>query len=417
MRRLLSIACATALAATATFTATTTSASAAVEPWTYSGSSGATKINALGTTISSGTTAASSLSGTEVPNSAATGVAGVKVGTLAVVGAITGGQSVSRTLGGVKLTSVSSIAKVSLLNGAIKADALETTSYAQSSILGLAGDTATKLVHLTIGGQLIPVDVGTNTKISIPGIADVVINERHNVSGPGSVLSYGAALHVTLLKANSGAPAGAEIVVNPTSAQLFPTPDSNAAPLAGDAYSLYAEAHVGSSVKVLSQPTGKASLPQGGTNGFPYTTAVASAKIPKVLTLGALENTVNGTTIPGAADATAESEIAKVNLLNGLIKADAIDVVAHVRTSPLDNVSEARLNLVHLVIAGKKIPIDVKPNTVINIAGIAKVYLNQQVTTPGAAGIIGLRVVLSTAKFGLPIGADIQVAAAGVKIG
>jgi len=75
------------------------------------------------------------------------------------------------------------------------------------------------------------------------------------------------------------------------------------------------------------------------------------------------------------------------------------------------------MNLVNLVIAGQHIPVNVAPNTLINIAGIAKIYINQQVVQHDRVGIIGLRVILSTAKYGLPIGADVQVAVATATIG
>jgi hypothetical protein len=416
MRRTISLFCAAALAATG-LSAVASPASAALNPWTYAAYSGATQINALGTTIQSGLTAQSSLTGSEVPNSAQTQVASVHVGTLANVGVITSGQEATATLGGTKITSTVEIAGLDLLNGAIKADAIESSSTASASLLGLSGDTATKFVHLTIGGHLIPIDVGKNTRITIPGVADVVLNETKVDIGPGTVRTYGAALHVTLLKANSGAPAGAEIWVNPTLAMLMPTPDSDAAPVFGSAYSTYVAAAVGNNVKVLSQPTGVVSVPIGGTNGVKYTASLASVKLQNVLTVGALQNSVTASTVPGFADVATESEIAKVNLLNGLITADAIDVNAHVRNSAADNVSETRMNLVHLVIAGKPYPVNVAPNTEINIAGIARIFINQRVVTPNAAAIIGLRVVLSTAKYGLPIGADIQVAVASARIG
>lgn len=417
MRRISAYLGVGALALATGLTAASAPATAAPNPWSYVGFAGATQINALGTTIQSGVTAQSSLTGSELPNSAETQVASVHVGTLANVGAITSGEQASATLGGAKITSTAEIAHLNLLNGAITADAIESSSTASADVLGLHGDTATKLVHLTIGGQLIPIDVGKNTRITIPGIADVVLNESNVVYGPGTVRTAGAAIHVTLLKANSGAPAGAEIWVNPTLAMLFPTPQTDAQPVGGGAYSTFIGAAVGDNVKVLSQPTGQVSVPIGGTNGFPYTASAASVKIPNVLTVGALQNTVNALTVPGFADVRTESEIAKVNLLNGLIRADAIDVVAHTRDSLPDSVNEAKMNLVNLVIAGQHIPINVAPNTLVNIAGIAKIYINQQVVHHDHVGIIGLRVILSTAKYGLPIGADIQVAVATATIG
>ena len=38
--------------------------------------------------------------------------------------------------------------------------------------------------------------------------------------------------------------------------------------------------------------------------------------------------------------------------------------------------------------------------------------MNQQLTKPNYSAVVGLRVTLSTKKYGLPVGADIQVAVA-----
>ncbi|MCW2784310.1 MAG: hypothetical protein JWP74_827 [Marmoricola sp.] len=413
MRRLVSVLSATALVATATLAAAGP-VTADTQVWTYSGTSGGTQINALGTTISSGLTAASNLSDTVVPNSHQSGVAGVHVAGLLDVGAVTTGQQAVADGDGVKITSGAKIAGINLLNGAIKVDAIDSTSFASANSTGLDGGTSTTFVKLTIGGKAYPVNIPANTHITIPGLADIVLNESHvDKSIPGKTIrTIGNAVHITLLKAQGNAPAGAEIKLNPTQALVVPTGKSDALPVGGFAYGTYIGVGVGDQVRVLAQPTGMVSLPSSGTKGTPYTNTIAGVNIPKVAVIGAVSTTVNGKTIPGFADVSTGSEIAKVNLLGGLIKADAIDVTTHVRQDAGENIAEANTNFVHLVIAGKKIPIDVKPNTQIYLFGVGQVYINQQLTQPGYAAVVGLRIILSTAKFGLPAGADIQVSVA-----
>ncbi|MCW2783627.1 MAG: hypothetical protein JWP74_144 [Marmoricola sp.] len=418
VRRTIALLSAAALTATAALAATVTPAVAAPSDWTYSGASGATQINALGTAISSGLTAASDLAGSDVPASHVTAVAAVKVPNLATVGAITSGQAAEADGDGTKITSSVDIANINLLNGVIKADAIHTTSVASANSTGVDGSTATTFVHLTIGGALIPVDVGPNTKITVPGIATVVLNETSTAKfvPDASVRTQGMALHVTLLKARAGAPAGAEIKLNPTVAAIVPSASSTALQVGGFAYGLFAGANVGSAVKVFVQPTGVLSVPPSGTNGLTATSNVAAVKLPNLATLGVVTNSINALTIPGFSEVTDRSETAKVNLLNGLITADAIQVSAHVlKTGPFDS-HDATTNFVNLTIAGKKIPINVAPNTTINVLGIAKIIINQQVTASGYSQVIGLRIILSTAKFGLPIGADVQVAVANASI-
>ncbi|MCZ4499536.1 MAG: hypothetical protein JWQ74_2089 [Marmoricola sp.] len=415
MRRLVSALSATALVVTAGIAAAAGPANAAdPQVWTYAGSSGGTQINALGTTISSGQTAASNLADTKVPNATGVQVASVKVPGLLDVGAVTSGQQAEASDDGVKITSGVKIAGINLLNGAIKADAIESTSFASASSAGLDGGTSTTFLRLTIGGKAYPLNIPANTKVTIPGLVSIVINEtKVDKSIPGkTVRTQGTALHLTLLKASGGAPAGAEIKLNPTQALVVPTGKSDALPIGGFAYGTFAGIGAGSQVKVLVQPTGMVMLPSTGTNDQPYTNEIVGVNVPKIATVGAIQTSVNGRTIVGYADVSTGARLAKINLLGGLIKADAVDVTTHVRKAGAENVAEARTNFVNLVIAGKKIPINVKPNTQLYILGVGQVYINQQLTQPGYAAVVGLRITLSTKRFGLPVGADIQVAVA-----
>ena len=70
-------------------------------------------------------------------------------------------------------------------------------------------------------------------------------------------------------------------------------------------------------------------------------------------------------------DVETTSEIAGVNLLNGLIKADAINVDAHVQ-GPAGGpyVVTGTSSLVNLVIDGNKIPINAAPNTQIAVGNL-----------------------------------------------
>ncbi len=419
MRRLVSLVSATVLAATATIAASAAPVSAVPQVWTYSGTSGGTQINALGTTISSGLTAASNMADTVVPNQTQVQVASVSVPGLINVGAVTSGQKAEAFGDGVKITSAVKILGINLLNGAIKVDAVESTSFAtakNATEFGaeLDGGTSTTFARLTIAGKAYPINVPANTKVTIPGLAEIVLNEsKVDKSVPGkTVRTIGTAIHITLLKQQGGAPPGAEIKLNPTQALVVPTGESDALPVGGFAYGTFIGIGAGDQVKVLAQPTGMVSLPSVGTNGQPYKNEIAGVNIPEVATIGAVQTSVNGTTIPGYADVETGAQLAKVNLLNGLIKADAVGVTSHVRKAGTVNVHEASMNFVNLVIGGKRIPSNVAPNTQIYLFGVGHVYINQQLTQPGYAAIAGLRVILSTKKFGLPAGADIQVAVA-----
>jgi hypothetical protein len=410
---------AAALATTAAFVAGAVPASAAASDWTYVGAAGGTQINALGTTISSGLTASSNLAGNTYPATRGTAVAAVSVPNLVKVGAVTSGEVAEEIPGGVQIASTAETAGVNLLNGVIKADALKTTAIA-TVVDGVAyGDASTKLVHLTLGNALIPIDVAPNTKIVIPGIASVVINERkvEYYANDAVVRARGAALHVTLLKAQGGAPAGAEIYVDPVMALFVPSLPTDAEVVGGTAYGLFAGVGVAPNIKVIVQPTGALNVPPYGTGNVPVTNNVAGVNVTNIAKIGAVTTSMKAVSIPGYAEVTTGAELAKVNLLNGLITADAIQVTSHTLHAGVIQESDAKLNFVHLTIAGKPIAINLAKNTVINVLGIAKIYLNEQILTSHSSYIGALRIVLSTAKYGLPIGAIVEVSVANSWIG
>ena len=71
-----------------------------------------------------------------------------------------------------------------------------------------------------------------------------------------------------------------------------------------------------------------------------------------------------------------------------------------------------------LVIAGQAIPINVSPNTAIDVAGLGRVELNKQGVSESQKinRIDGLRITLNTAQAGLPVGAVIEFAIAATQM-
>jgi len=413
VRRFIALVSAAALTATAALAAIALPAQAVQGDYTYVGAAGGTQVNALGTTITSGITASSNLAGSEYPAVKATSVAAASVPNVLKVGAVSSGEVATQIPGGYEIASRAQIAAVNLLNGLITADALDTTATARVIDGVGGGGVITKLVHLTVGGALIPVDVAPNTTINLGSLAKVVINESVRDPLPfNQVRVHGSALHVTLLKPSNGMPAGAEIWVNPTMAMLVPTVHTDAKIVGGYSFGVTATAVVGSSVKVLVQPAGELDVPPYGTGGATFTNNVAGVKVPNVATVGAVTTTMNALATPTLADVTTTSEIAKVNLLNGLITADAIQVRSHQFRGGEFSENTARLNFVHLTIGGKPIAINLAKNSTINLLGIAKIVLNAQDFTANGNTIDALRITLLKPYGSLPIGAVIRVAAA-----
>lgn len=400
-------------------------AAQAVGPtFTHGGYAGGTKVTAVGLTVDSDLTAESQVTGIgDVTQTNQT--AGVTINGLVSVGAITTDVTGSNFGDGSKIVSHAHTAGISLLGGAIQATAVDTTGMASgSSTSAPTAGSQTTILGLTIAGKTYPTNLPANTNITIPGVASVVVNYSASAADANGAATIGGGLVVTLLQSRSGAAAGAKIVVDPVFASV--TKSSAAvpgAPIGGGAYGSYVHATVNNVAKVESYPTAVNNLPSFGTNGTTISNSTAKVFLSGVLNLGAVATNGSGIQSAALSDAAENASITKLSLFSGLITADAVGTSAHVRLaggSTGTRTNEGSTTFVNLKIAGKSIPINVAPNTMINVANLGTVTLNEQLAGNNSRGIvervIGIHIVLNTARAGLPIGANVEIATSVVAI-
>ena len=96
----------------------------------------------------------------------------------------------------------------------------------------MSSQSTTAFEKLVISGRAIPVDVERNKTVTIPGVAQVVLNGSMTTRKAGGTYTTGFDLGVTLLQPRGGAPAGSRIVLNPTFAATLP-PNPYKAPQTG----------------------------------------------------------------------------------------------------------------------------------------------------------------------------------------
>jgi len=381
----------------------------------YAAYSGGTLVRALGTTISSDLTAQSSISGNQVPNSATNRVADVHASTLANVGAVeTSVKAEAFGTDGLKTTSHAQTARVNLLDGLITADAVETTTVVTGQLgQPLTSEAVTKYVNLKIVGITLPVNIPKNYKVSIPGIATVVINASYSQALDGGILTHtGYGLGIWLLNPYQGAPTGSTIILNPTFTGMSPPVPVTQPTVGGYAYGTQVLASVGSDIKGQVGKTATVGVPPGSSGGKTATNTTATVNVPGVINLGAVTSTSTSFAEPGFAEVTTTNEIAGLNLFSGLITADALKVVS---TSKKENgvlTRSMKLTFVNLVVAGQPIDINVSPNTTINVAGLGKVVINDQLKTINANRVRGIYIKLLEPNGGLETGAEVEVAVA-----
>ncbi len=389
--------------------------------WNYSANTGATYIKALGGVVSSDLTAQTAVNGGPA-RSSSNSTAAVNVGGLLSVGAAETKTSATKDASGTKIHSYARVAGVNLLNGLIKIDAVETNVTTTGKPDGTSSATGnTRLAGIKILGVNLPLDIPKNYGVNIPGVAAISLNFTAHAGDKELAATRGWALAVQLLKPRDGFDTGTTIVLNPVNQFLQEaTPAANAPRLGGFAYSSRISANVGNQISVVSDPTAFIGTPFNGSDGKVLRNTTATLNIPGVATLGTLTSTSTSKrdSATGNAEITNTNRTVGLNLLGGLVKADAIDVTASAKLVDGNWTQSMKMTTVNLVIAGQSIPINVAPNTAIDIAGLGKVELNKQGTLPNQKinRIDGLRITLDTARAGLPVGAVIEFAIAGTQM-
>ena len=380
----------------------------------FAGFAGGSQVTALGTTISSDLTGRSEVTGFVLPEHDTNRIAGATVAkTLVKLGAINTWAHATKYGEGAKVVTGGRTADVSLLNGLITADAVETNAVATKTPDGMTSKAATTYLGLTIAGKHYPATVKQNMAISIPGIATVVLNGKMVTKHKGTIIVRGFGAYVTLLKPQGKAPAGATILLNPTMSAAAPQKPGKGPQLGGFGFGTYVNADADPVAKAEVGRTAALAMPLTGTGGVVWRNTTASVKVTGVLDVSAITTETAGTSIDGVGKVWMTNRIGEVNAFNGLIKAEALKVRAAARLRADGTVRKRQwTKFVHLTIAGKVIPIDVSRNTKINVANLGTVTINKQVRTRYATGVIGVEVVLSRERNGLPVGAIIQLAAA-----
>lgn len=222
--------------------------------------------------------------------------------------------------------------------------------------------------------------VAPNFGLTVPGVAEVVLHGSQTVGSPsfGAVGQASEAIKIELLGGVTSTRVG-EVY-----SSLYGETDQTW---------MFGEGQ-GLTVRALDDalrvgPLVTAQLPCYG-NGGVTSSVLGVGGLPASLgTVGAVESTATGTRSGASSDATTTSRVAGVNLLEGVVTADAVGSTSHVSTTDgAQTVSKAGSGseLVNLVVAGVPVDVNTPKNTVINLpAGLGYVVVNAQ--TEFAAGI------------------------------
>lgn len=333
----------------------------------------------VGNILRSGQTAAAGLGGgctTKVGVRSSNSLASVHVPHVVGTGTIHTFAVSKKTKTGVAATSWAETQGVNLLGGLIRARAVraEATTNRNSKTgkfrLSAAG---TKLVGLVVAGHHIRITPRPNTRIKLPGIGYVVLNQE---SGGIQTRTAGLtviAIRVVIDKKNRRAPLGSQILVSVASSSL-----------SGPAKAMLLGGAFGTAANIANTVIVGPSFPIGlgclGTDGKTWTNQGVGVNVRNAITSGTITDTARGNATLKRIFGKTSSTLQKVNVLNGLVKARVVKAAVSATGKPpkLGDTS----SFLGLKVSGHPLIGDnVAPNTHFSVAGLGTVWLHRRIRT------------------------------------
>ncbi len=326
-----------------------------------------------------------------IPHHTDNATAGVNVPGLLSLAAIHSFNDTFHVPGGSAGRSTAETTGLNLLDGSVTASLVK--AVAQTTWDGVRfrnSANGTSFVNLVIGGNPIDATPPANTRITLPGIGYVLMNEQVSVrsSQKASMQTNGLRVVVTVLDNAFGLEEGTQIIVS--HAEVISKDVTG--PLTGNAYS--SQVTLGNEIE--SEPTAIVWVQCVGTNGQLLTNQVAGISVPTLLQAGTATNTARGWTSP-FPKGTTTSTVQGVNLLNGLVTATAVKAVASVAKPGLTpTFSTEGTRFLDLHVTGfPEITDAVAPNTSIDIPGIGTLWLRRVVQTGNVREVRMIELVVS----------------------
>ncbi len=379
----------------------------------YQGSAYGTQVN-VDSIVQSGRSALSVLGCVSQPGVQKTNTAvSVNAAPALTTGTLDTSAASQTTATGVASVASSNVASVGLLGGLVSASAVTSVSTAgrDNSTGALSVSAAgTQFAGLSVAGIPISSTPAPNTKISLPGVGYVMLNQQTSSIGAISAKMTVIGIHVVVTITTPLAAAGTQIEVGYATSSLGGPVRGL---LGGVGYG--ASAHVGGNViagEEFPQP-----MPCLGTHGNTLANSAASVTIPGVLATGTVTDTANGTANANKVSGEVTAAIQNLNLLGGMVTATVVeaDVTASGNPPSLGDHS----SFVGLSVAGQPgIGDNVPVNTKVPLAGIGTLWLHRVVQTGTSIRVIMIQldVTVPSNPLGLSPGTVVDIASAQVNV-
>ena len=294
------------------------------------------------------------------------------------------------TSNGPLATSSATTQQVSALRGLVTATLVEAVSSTTQNGPGGGFSTSaagTQFAGLVVAGTPISDTPAPNTKISLPGVGYVILNQQvSQVTAARADLKV-TAIHVYVTRHNHITPVGTQVIVARATSGL-------GGPVNGLLDGLAYAARASLSVQVIAEQQFPQLLPCLGTNGETRTRSGTSLSIPGILTSGPATDTATGMTTATTSSAAMTSTVQDLNLLGGLVTATLVkaDISATGNAPALADNS----TFTGLIVAGQPgIGSDVKPNTLVELTGLGGLWLHREIETKHKITVIMLQLIVT----------------------
>ena len=329
----------------------------------------------VGNTVLVGQTAPASLAGvcgtSDYPLTTSSNAAGVNLLGLVSGGAVNTFVSDDWQ----KAQAQANTSSITLLGGLISAQAItaiSTTTMDDDGTFHVSG-TGSNFSHLVVLGRVYNGSVAPNTRINLPLLGYVVLNEQTSSFSDTNATMTVNMIHVYVTIGNLlGLQVGTQVVVSNATSGMYNV--LAAGMISGDAYGTQV---IGS--LLASSPTAPGVLPCEGTGGTVVTHTQAGINLPSILTTGTLTNTVESSEAAEVSSGENTSTIEGLNLLNSLVTASVMRAQVDAYIDVNGTVAlDGQDSLVGISVAGHpEITDDIPANTAIPIAGLGTLYLKR----------------------------------------
>jgi hypothetical protein len=299
-----------------------------------------------------------------------------------------------------------------MLGGVITADVV--TAVSTSGLSGgvfYSNAAGSSFLNLKIGAVPVGAQVAPNTRVDVPGVGTVILNEQVVAPAGSEGRLTVNMIHVIVSQGNALLiPWGTHIFVAHAESGIRAV----AGTLEGTAYG----SKVAGGVVSLGE-SALSHMPCNGTDGATLSTEMGAVNYKNVLAFDGVRSTSRGIIGTTRTEGEMTSTISAVKVLDGRISADVLVAKAQAANDQgTVTLGDVGSQLTGLRVDGVSVDANAPPNTRINIANVGTLWVRRVVRASTSIEVRMLELVVEVQNsYDLPIGSTIQIAVAraGVK--